>query len=235
MRFRHLWSLLLAVGGSLTACLGPLPHPVTLTDFGHIEVGAAVQTLGSGLQFDGMAQVGVLPRVQLEVQGGIDVWTQWQLQAGLRGELPLGDSDGLQLAALYRHQAFDPGGCEDTIGPLPASGCGMAKLNEGGGELGWAHRFGSARERPLLRPALGFFLGVLGGNGSNAYGSPGNLWLIEPTVGAELPIGTDGLALLIGGGASIPAAMTGGFAYDYEQRIFSFVASVGLVFRTGPP
>jgi hypothetical protein len=234
VRVRLLWSLL-AAWGSLTACLGPLPHPVTLTDFGHIEVGVAVQTIGSGLQLDGMAQVGVLPHLQLELQGGIDVWTQWQLQAGLRGEVPLGDSDGLQLAALFSHQTFEAGGCEDSIGPLPVSGCEVARLNEAGGELGWAHRFGSASSRRLLRPAFGLFLGILGGNGSNAAGSPGNLWLIEPTVGAELPIGTDGLALLVGGGASIPAAMTGGFAHDYEQRIISFVASVGLLFRTGSP
>jgi hypothetical protein len=221
---------------TVIACFGPLPHPVTLTDFGQVEVGAAVQTLSAGIQFDGLAQIGVLPHLQLEALGGIDYLAQWQVQAGLRAELPLGHENGIQLAVLYDHQYYYSSGCRSDTGFFFLGGdpsCPPVSLNAGGVELGWAHEFGRPGPEAKRRPALGVFVELLDGQGQES-SQTGTLLLIQARIAAEFPQGENGFAWLLSLGGTTYLSVNGVFANNASATdpLNAVVLGLGLLFGT---
>jgi hypothetical protein len=186
----------------LTGCLAPLPHPVLLAEPGTARFDVGVDMIGGGFQVSGGSQVGLVQHMQAEVAAGIGLSNQWQAQAGLRGEIPLGALDGLQLAALFDHQSLDPSAgfvcvwCPTTASRA-SSAPGILIVNLGGGEIGWSHRFlthgvwmpfGRVGLDSAQRvAALGLFGAVLTGFGRDP-SQAGNVLLLQGRAVLELPV-----------------------------------------------
>jgi hypothetical protein len=191
------------VAWMLTGCLAPLPHPVLLAESGTARFDIGVDLVGGGFQVSGGAQVGLLPHLQAEVAAGIGLSDQWQAQAGLRGEIPLGALDGLQLAALFNHQSLDPSagtGCFwcPTTASRASGPPGILIVNVGGGEVGWRHRFFTHGVWTAQRvAAFGLFGAVLTGVGHDP-SQAGNVVLLQGRAVLELPVqGANHLSVLL--------------------------------------
>jgi hypothetical protein len=124
-----------------SGCATPGRTSVGVPDVGELTLDGTLQTQNILLQAGAGAVVGVLPHLDVEGSGAYSIGGSWNVELGLRGEIPLAARLALQIAAHWERAMWQA--YQGDVYSYDAT-----LLDDGGGDLGVVGRFGSASDAP---------------------------------------------------------------------------------------